>query len=62
MWLRQDLRQAVAMTIATLSMSCVFLGPDQKGSQGQSVETCLKFLGANLGVTKADIGKISVPW
>ena len=58
----QDLRQAVAMTITTLSMSSVFLGSDNKGSERKAAEECLKFLGTNLGVTKADIGKISVPW
>lgn len=49
----------MAMTIATLSASALFLNP--KGDDlGKATEALLKFLGSSLGVTKADIGKVSV--
>ena len=53
-------RQEVALTLGVLMTSDSFLNPNPKSpNPGDAMRDCLRFLGSELGVTKADIGHIS---
>ena len=56
---RQELRQDVAMTLATMMASDILLNPKYVQDMKGAVTRMWRFVGSALGVTKADLGKIS---
>lgn len=57
----QDLRGAVALTVAVMSVCDMFLNPTPQPDLRKTLEDTLQHLTSSYGITKVDIGNVSVP-
>ena len=57
----QDLRGAVALTVAVMSVCDMFLNPTPQPDLRKILEDTLQHLTSSYGITKVDIGNVSVP-